>query len=96
MNWFAYGVVLLIAAWAIWRGYEAYSFQQLLKTMDGDLTDPVVRQFVSILSQRKVPNAHPIWARLKGIEMRVMTARAVAPSLKEEFHHLMEVKGTGF
>ena len=96
MNWFIAILMVGLAGWAVWRGYEAYSLNKLIVGMIGDLNNQKVRSFVDRLAPRPVPNSPTIWRRLREVESRVMRAGTVSPRLKEELRVTLEAKGDGF
>lgn len=93
MQWLFVAATLGFAGWAVWRGFEAQSFNRLFASLDGELTEAKVRAFLDKFETRNLPNAQPLWERLKGIERRVMTAETISAELKEEFRTLVQTKG---
>lgn len=96
MQWLFAIIAVAFAGWALWRGYEAYSFRKLLSTMDGQITDAKLRRLLDRLTTHNVPNAQQYWDQLRALEVRVATARGVSPGLKAEFKSLLDAKATNY
>lgn len=98
MNWnWLFAIVMLgFAAWAVYRGFEAYAFRQFLRSLDGELTNPKLRQFIDQLNTKQVPNSQAFWTQLRELERRVVSAGTVSPDLKAEFRTLLQSKATHF
>lgn len=88
--------VMVFAGWALWRGFEAYQFNRLLSTLDGEITESGLRAFMDRLSAWNVPNARGNWDRLRALEQRVMGSSGVGSTQKAEFRTLLESKGIHF
>lgn len=93
MNWVFTAGVVAMAAWALWRAYEAYTFTRLVSGMQGELTEQKVQRFIDGLAGRSVPNSKPLWAQLDELGKRVDRAGGVSLKLKREFRVMLESKG---
>ncbi|MFZ5814177.1 MAG: hypothetical protein ACOY93_02580 [Bacillota bacterium] len=93
MNWLFLAAFSIFVAWVLWRGYEAYSFRQLLDSLNGEMTDETVRSFMERLATRSVPSAGGFWGRLKELENRVTVAPQVSQVVQAEFRTMLQSKG---
>lgn len=96
MQWLILFVALAFVGWAAWRGYEAYSFRKVLSVLDGEITEPKLRQVLDRLTAHGVPNAKEYWHQLQALETRVANAQGVNPGLKAEFKSLLDAKATRY
>lgn len=95
-NWLFTILMLGFAGWAVYRGFEAYSFRQFLRSIDGELTGPKLRSFMDRLNTKQVPNSKAFWQQLREVERRVLGASQLAPELKAEFRTLLQSKAANF
>ena len=96
LQWLFVIIAVGFAGWALWRGYEAYSFRQLLSTLDGQITDSNLRRLLDRLTTHNVPNAKQYWDQLRALDVRVANARGVSTDLKAELKTLLDAKATNY
>jgi len=96
LQWLFVTIAVAFAGWAMWRGYEAYSFRRLLSTLDGPITEANLRRLLDRLATHNVPNAPQYWDQLRALEVRVANARGVSPGLKAEYRALIDAKATNY
>lgn len=96
MQWLFVAAMLGFVGWALWRGYEAYSFRKLLSALDGEITESGLRRVLDRLTTHSIPNAQQFWNQLREIETRVANTRGISPGLKAEFKTLIDAKTTRY
>lgn len=96
MQWLFTGLMVAFAAWGVWRGIEAYTFNKLMNDLGNDLSDANIRSVLERLNTRNVPNANAYWARLREMEKRVAAASNVSSDVKAEFRAQLAAKAGKF